>query len=320
MSPGSRKVAFALTTTALLAGGVVLWAWAGAEESEAAADRSGSTALRRFARAEALLDRGDTDASLEAVRELLAAQPDYPGAELLAARAHWEAGRHADAAVHARRAAAADPEDPIAHLLLGRSLLDDGRTPDDTETADALFRAATLDPGPETARFLAEVFRRHDTPVAMHCRLGELFLQRRMPTEALAEYMHAAKTEPRNREVLEGINRVRLEITRMRAGMRPPPPGGLPRPPGPPPSGSGPGSGPGSMSPGLPSSLPGRDGRSGRDGRDIKGDREGKDSRDGREGNNGRDTRDPMDGKSVRPSKGERDAGSPKAPGEPSGA
>ena len=97
-------------------------------------------------------------------REILAAAPGYPGAELNYALLAVSTGR-LDLAFHlARKAVASQPEDPGTHATLGNLLLENERT---FEAVTAYRAALRLAPGHVNARFnLGGALRRMGEPEA----------------------------------------------------------------------------------------------------------------------------------------------------------
>ena len=105
-------------------------------------------------------------------REVLAAAPGFPGAELNYALLARSTGRLDLALRLAQGAVASQPDEPTAHATLGNLLLEHERA---FEAVQAFRAALRLDPGHVNARFnLASAFRRMGEPETAASELHQL--------------------------------------------------------------------------------------------------------------------------------------------------
>ncbi len=132
-------------------------------------------ALARFAallRAEALLELGRSDASLDAARGVLVEHPDDVTARVLAGRALFRLRRLEQAEPELRRAVTQAPEDFQARFGLGLVLMAQGHLPQALEQLRYAQQLNPVDEGPYRA--MARLFRMTGQVVEGADRLGSL--------------------------------------------------------------------------------------------------------------------------------------------------
>ncbi|MDN5917015.1 MAG: tetratricopeptide repeat protein [Pseudonocardia sp.] len=107
-----------------------------------------------FRRAEMLLaDRRPLDA-LDALRAVVANQPNDASVQLLAGRAHFDSAQLRRAEAAFEKVLELDPSDHYAHFALGKTLQRQGRL---SAAVTQLKMASAMDPRPEYQEALGEV-------------------------------------------------------------------------------------------------------------------------------------------------------------------
>jgi predicted Zn-dependent protease len=125
----------------------------------------------RYGYAHAMLALGRHDAAREALKPLLAADPDEVAYRVLAAQIEADAGRHARAVEMLRAADAASPEDPVVTRYLGEVLVESGNA---AEARDVLSTAVRRDPDdPALQHLLARAAGEAGDRVQAHRALAE---------------------------------------------------------------------------------------------------------------------------------------------------